>query len=99
MNKEDFVKLVMAAPALTGRELPRAAVEDVIDAVGQAARVELAGGGEVPLPGIGKLVAETRAARTGRNPRTGKPVDVPEKLVAKLRPGKELKAALNPQTA
>ena len=55
---------------------------------------ELARGGEVPLPHIGKLQGRDVAARTGRNPKTGAPVEIPAKRKAVLVAGKELKEAM-----
>ena len=55
---------------------------------------ELARGGEVPLPHIGKLQVRDVAARTGRNPKTGEPVEIPAKRKAVLVAGKELKEAM-----
>jgi len=55
---------------------------------------ELIAGGEVPLPGLGKLKAEDRKARMGRNPRTGKPLQIAAGTTVKFAIGKELKDAL-----
>ena len=55
---------------------------------------ELLGGGEIPLPGIGKLKTKRTAPRAGRNPRTGEPVDVPAGMRTRFVPGATLKAAL-----
>lgn len=48
------------------------------------------------LPGLGKLKTSTRAARTGRNPQTGAPVEIPERIAVKFSAGKALDDALNP---
>ena len=55
---------------------------------------ELAAGGEVPLPHIGKLQVRDVAARTGRNPKTGEALDIPAKRKAVLVPGVTMKDAL-----
>ena len=55
---------------------------------------ELAKGGEVPLPHIGKLKVREVAARTGRNPKTGEALDIPAKRKAVLVPGVTMKDAL-----
>jgi DNA-binding protein HU-beta len=47
--------------------------------------------GEVMLPGIGKITVTTRAARIGRNPATGKSIELPEKGVVKFRAASSLK--------
>lgn len=46
------------------------------------------------LPGIGKLVLVNRAARTGRNPRTGETIEIPAKKVVKFRIAKACKDAV-----
>ena len=46
------------------------------------------------LPGIGKLVLVNRAARTGRNPATGQPIQIPAKKVLKIRVAKAAKDAI-----
>ena len=51
------------------------------------------------LPGIGKLVLRNRAARLGRNPKTGERVDVPAKRVPYFKPSKELRDLVNPGEA
>ncbi|MCS7336667.1 MAG: HU family DNA-binding protein [Verrucomicrobiae bacterium] len=46
------------------------------------------------LPGIGKLVVRTRAARIGRNPKTGEQIQIPAKRVVKFRVAKACKEAI-----
>ncbi|MBI5467670.1 MAG: HU family DNA-binding protein [Deltaproteobacteria bacterium] len=46
------------------------------------------------IPGVGKLVLVDRKARTGRNPRTGEPVEIPAKKVVKFRIAKACKEAI-----
>ena len=46
------------------------------------------------IPGIGKLVLMDRKARTGRNPRTGEPVEIPAKKVVKFRIAKACKESI-----
>lgn len=87
-------ELTTAISAITG--LPKKAVSEVLTELGHQAAAELFGGGEVTLPGLGKLKSHTRAAREGRNPATGEPVRIPARHTAKLVPAKALKDALNP---
>ena len=53
----------------------------------------LKGGGKVEIRGFGTFLMKRRAARVARNPRTGKKLKVPEKLVPAFKAGKELKEA------
>jgi DNA-binding protein HU-beta len=46
------------------------------------------------LPGIGKLVLKNRAARMGRNPKTGEPIQIKAKRVVKFRVAKAAKDAI-----
>lgn len=46
------------------------------------------------IPGIGKLVLVNRAARMGRNPATGQPIQIPAKKVLKFRVAKAAKDAI-----
>lgn len=46
------------------------------------------------IPGIGKLVLQKRAARTGRNPATGESIRIPAKRVVKFRVAKAAKDAI-----
>lgn len=61
------------------------ASEQVIRSVFLAVQGELIESGQARLPGIGKLVLQTRPPRTARNPRTGEAVQVPERTVVRLR--------------
>lgn len=49
------------------------------------------------LPGLGKLVLAERAARMGRNPKTGEPIQIPAKKSLKFRFAKEAKDAITPK--
>jgi len=55
---------------------------------------EVRSSGEFNLPGLGKLVKKSRAARTGRNPLTGESITIPAKTVVKFRVAKAAKDAV-----
>jgi nucleoid DNA-binding protein len=55
-------------------------------------------GDVVQLTGFGTFKRKSRAARAGRNPQTGKPIQIPAKLVPAFSPGKEFKDAVQVQT-
>jgi DNA-binding protein HU-beta len=67
------------------------AVEALFDAVTAA----LKGGDEVRLVGFGTFAVSQRAARTGKNPRTGEAITIAASTQPKFKPGKGLKDALN----
>ncbi|HWK43062.1 MAG TPA: integration host factor subunit beta [Croceibacterium sp.] len=70
-------------------------VEQVVDIFFDEISARLAEGGRVELRGFGTFSTRKRDARTGRNPRTGESVDVPEKSVPYFKPGKEMRERLN----
>ena len=55
----------------------------------------LKAGDKVQLIGFGTFEVKERAARTGKNPRTGEVVEIPASKAASFKPGKALKDALN----
>ena len=79
----------------TGTGDSKADVERILDELGSVASAELKKGGEVPLPGLGKLKVVDQAARTGRNPATGEAVEIAAKRKPKFAPISELKKFLN----
>lgn len=68
---------------------------ECLSRLGDIMACELLAGGEVTLPSLGKLKTVDRAARKGRNPRTGAALDVPAKRAVTFIIGKELKGSLN----
>ena len=69
-------------------------VEATLEALGEVAQKTLNAGDEVPFPGLGKLVVVATKAREGRNPKTGRSIEIPAGRKPKFRPGKELTEAL-----
>ena len=67
------------------------AVKTVLDAMGNA----LARGHRIEIRGFGSFTIIRRPPRKGRNPRSGEPVDIPEKLVTHFKPGKALREAVD----
>ncbi|WP_291230808.1 HU family DNA-binding protein [Dokdonella sp.] len=89
MNKGDLVNAMA-----DGSGLSKADAERALDAMIDAIKTCLQGGGEVSLVGFGAFVVRPRAARTGRNPRTGEEITIPASKVPAFRPGKALKDAV-----
>lgn len=73
----------------------RKAVEAVLKTAGDVVAAELHDGGEVALPGIGKLYAKAKAARQGRNPKTGEALTIAARHVPAFSASKALKDAAN----
>lgn len=89
MNKSEFIDAVAAHAKLTKADATRA-IDGVVAVVTEA----LKNGDNVTLVGFGSFVVGERAARTGRNPKTGETIQIPASKTPKFRPGKALKDAL-----
>lgn len=85
----DLIEKVHEVIGCTKADAERA-VEAVIDGITQA----LKKGEEVSVAGLGIFQAKTRAARTGRNPRTGASIQIKAMRVPKFRASKTLKDAV-----
>ena len=90
MNKNELVEAVAERTGLARSDAAQA-VEAVLAAVTHA----LKAGDQVALSGFGTFVAKARAARTGRNPRTGEAIAIPASRAPAFKAGKALKDALN----
>ena len=91
MTKSELIlRLAEANPHLYQRDIDRI-VSTIFDQIAGA----LARGDRVELRGFGAFSSKRRSARTGRNPRTGVAVQVPEKLVPYFKSGKGLRARIN----
>ena len=90
MNKTELVEHIAKAT-----DTSKAAAARSLDAMVDAVRKTLKKGGTVSLVGFGTFAVGKRAARTGRNPRTGDTIKIKAAKVPKFRPGKGLKYAIN----
>ena len=90
MNKNDLIGAVAEASGLSKSDAS-SAVEGVFDAITQS----LSKGDEVRLVGFGTFSVAKRKASTGRNPRTGEPMNIPASNQPKFKAGKGLKDAVN----
>ncbi len=73
-------------------DLPKKKVVEMLAALSELAYQEAKN--SFTIPGIGKLVLVDRAARMGRNPQTGEPIQIPAKKVVKFRVSKVCKDAV-----
>jgi DNA-binding protein HU-beta len=76
-------------------DLSKAAAARAVEALITAVKTTLKKNGTVTLVGFGTFSVGKRAARTGRNPRTGDAIKIKAAKVPKFKPGKALKDALN----
>ena len=70
-------------------------IDAIVDSFFDTIVAQLAAGGRVELRGFGSFSVRARAAREGRNPRTGLPVAVPPKNVPYFKAGKDMRARIN----
>jgi integration host factor subunit beta len=91
MTKSDLVRML----ATTNPHLYQRDVERIVTTVFEEIGAALARGDRVELRGFGAFSVRQRQARTGRNPRTGDEVPVPDKAVPHFKTGKELRERLN----
>ena len=90
MNKTELIAAAAEKAGLSKKD-----TEAAITAAIAAITAALAEGDKVQLVGFGGFEVKERAARIGRNPRTGDAVEVEEKFVPVFKTGKELRLRLN----
>ena len=90
MNKTELIQHI-ASHADISKAAAARALESTIEAV----KKTLKKGGTVSLVGFGTFAVGKRAARTGRNPRTGSVIEIKAAKIPKFKPGKTLKNAVN----
>jgi DNA-binding protein HU-beta len=88
MNKKELISALAEATGLT-----QAAASRAMDAILRAIAEALEKGEMVSLVGFGSFSVRRRAARSGRNPRTGETIKIPAAKVPAFKPGKALREA------
>lgn len=89
VNKHDLAAKVAERTGIDGGQA-KLALEAILDEI----TAQLATDNEVRLTGFGKFSVSERAAREGRNPQTGEPMQIAAKSVPKFSAGAELKKAV-----
>jgi len=90
VNKSELIDAIA-----TQADLSKAAAGRAVDAAVKVIKTSLRKGGSVTLVGFGTFHVSKRAARMGRNPRTGAEIKIRAAKIPKFKPGKALKDALN----
>lgn len=90
MNKTELIDAIAASA-----DLPKAVAGRALDAVVDAITNALKNDDQVVLVGFGTFGVKERAARTGRNPQTGNPIEIAAAKIPSFKPGKALKDAVN----
>lgn len=85
MTKSELIQAIAADTEIQGT-----IVDAVLDGLARTASKQLGQGDDVTIPGLIKLTTANRAARKGRNPRTGEAIDIPAKTVVTAKPVKAL---------
>ena len=86
MNKQELINNVAAETGLSKKDSAAA-----LEAVTTAIAASLSKGEPVRLLGFGTFDVKSRAARTGKNPKTGEAIKIPASKVPSFKAGKELK--------
>lgn len=90
MNKQDLVDSIASAA-----DISKAAASRALDAVTSNIAEALKRGEDVALIGFGTFVVSARAARKGRNPQTGAPIQIAASKSVRFKVGKALKDQVN----
>lgn len=96
MNKAELIEQLVQRSAWDyGAPLTKKQAAAALDCLADVSRAQLGiRNDELSIPGIGKLTVKRRAARTGRNPKTGEDIEIAARRVAHFSPAKALKDAL-----
>jgi DNA-binding protein HU-beta len=90
MNKSDLIDAIAQSA-----DISKAAAGRALDATVDTIADALKEGDQVALVGFGTFQVKDRAARTGRNPQTGEPIEIKASRVPGFKAGKALKDAVN----
>lgn len=90
MNKSELIDAIAASA-----DIPKAAAGRALDAMIDTVADTLKQGDQVVLVGFGTFSVKDRAARTGRNPQTGQPIQIAAAKIPSFKAGKALKDAIN----
>ena len=89
MNKTELVNSVAEKADITKKD-----AEKVVSALFDSIEEALSSGERVQLVGFGTFEVKERAARTGRNPKTGEEIEIPATRVPTFKGGKALREAV-----
>lgn len=91
MNKQELIDLVAEEI-----DASKASVNKTLDTILQTIQSAVVEGNVVQLIGFGSFAVGERAARTGRNPQTGEPMEIAASRTVKFTAAKQFKDAINP---
>ena len=90
MTKSELIEQVLASyPDISKKQ-----VEFIVNAIFLSIKEAVKNGDKVEIRGFGSFKIREKSSKTGRNPKTGLEVQVPEKKIPYFKPGKEIKDIL-----
>ena len=92
MTKADIAGKVQEKMDLTGKQ-----ASEVVDTVFEMVKEALAAGHDIKINGFGNFSVKDRAARQGKNPKTGERITIAASRAVAFKPGKALKDNINMQ--
>ncbi len=90
MKKKELIDAISKTAGLGKKD-----AENALHAVISSITDLLAKGDSIILPGFASISVKKRAARTGRNPSTGQPLNIPASNIVSFKAGSKLKEAIN----
>ncbi len=90
VNKSELVEAIAGSA-----DISKAAAGRALDAITDSIAKALKEGDQVALVGFGTFLVKERAARTGRNPQTGEPIQIAAAKIPSFKASKALKDAVN----
>lgn len=94
VNKSELVERVASSASISKKE-----ASEVVDALFSTIEEALAQGEKVQIIGFGSFEVRDRAARTGRDPQTGREIQIEARRVPVFKAGKTLKEAVQKEAA
>ena len=91
MNKSELIESIQSA---LGADATKRSAEEALDAVLASIVKGIQSSGKVQIVGFGAFEVKTRAARTGRNPKTGESMQIPASKSLGFKPSSSLKGSL-----
>ena len=95
MTQKPMTKSQLVAAIAEGAAMDKASANRALEALTEVVTKEVAQGGAVTLPGLGKFACRARPERIVRNPSTGEQMTKPADRVAKVTIAKQLKDVIN----
>lgn len=90
MNKSELIDAIAEKA-----EIQKTQAANALDKIIETITEQLSAGNDITLVGFGTFTTKKREARTGRNPQTGKPIQIEASTTPVFKPGKGLKDAVN----